>query len=107
MPTHGFRTETHTEGVTVIGEAVHRLLPERAEFLVEVTANALTAAQALRDNHAKAAQITQAVGTLGVQHPDIQTISLRVQNLYSQAIQAFASRMLRWRKSGRETFPRT
>lgn len=87
MPSHGFKTETPTEGVTVIGEAVRRVLPERAEFLIEVAATAPTAAQALRDNYMKAAQVTQAVGPLGVQQADIQTISLRVQNLYSPAMQ--------------------
>ena len=71
-------TRTHTEGVTVIGEAVRRVPPEQAEFLIEVAANASTAAQALRDNQAKTAQVTQAVSAMGVQPADIQTISLNV-----------------------------
>lgn len=88
MPSHGFKTETQIEGVTVIGEAVRRVLPERAEFLIEVTATAPTAGQALRDNYLKAAQVAQAVGPLGVQQADMQTISLRVRNLYAPAMQS-------------------
>ncbi|HWF48607.1 MAG TPA: SIMPL domain-containing protein [Bryobacteraceae bacterium] len=91
MPSHGFKTETPIEGVTVIGEAVRRVLPERAEFLIEVTATAPTAAQALRDNYVKATQVTQAAGTLGVQPVDVQTISVRVRNLYAPAMQSLPS----------------
>jgi uncharacterized protein YggE len=85
-PSHGLRTETPLEGVTVIGEAVRRVHAEKAEFLIEVTTSATTAAQALRDNQAKTAQITQAVGPLGVQQADIQTISTKVQNFYSPVL---------------------
>jgi uncharacterized protein YggE len=88
VPSHGFRTETQVEGVTVIGEAVRRVMPERAEFLVEIAANALTAAQALRDNQAKTVQVTQALAPLGVQQTDLQTISMRVQNVYAPGVQA-------------------
>jgi hypothetical protein len=88
MPSHGFRTETHLEGVTVIGEAVRRVLPERAEFLVEVAASALTAAQALRDNQVKTVQVTQALNPLGVQQTDLQTISMRVHSMYAPGVQA-------------------
>lgn len=76
------------EGVTVIGEAVRRVSPEQAEFLIEITTSAPTAAQALRDNQAKTVQVTQAVSTLGVHSADIQTISLNVFNLYSPLMQA-------------------
>lgn len=75
------------EGVTVIGEAVRGVPPESAEFLLEITASAPTAAQALRDNHVKTTQLVQAVAALGVQPADLQTISLNVYNLYSQALQ--------------------
>jgi uncharacterized protein len=88
MPSHGLRTETHIEGVTVIGEAVRRVLPERAEFLVEVAASALTAAQALRDNQVKTVQVTQALGPLGIQQTDLQTISMRVYSAYAPGVQA-------------------
>jgi uncharacterized protein YggE len=88
MPSQGFRTETPVETVTVIGEAVRRVLPERAEFLIEVVATGMTAAQALRDNYSKLTQVTQAVSPLGVQQTDLQTISMRVQNLYWPALQA-------------------
>jgi len=76
-------SQTHAEGVTVIGEAVRRVAPETAEFLVEITAAASTAAQALHDCHGKTAQVAQAVGPLGVQQTDIHSISLNVYSLYS------------------------
>src|SRR6185503_19226362 len=59
------------EGITVIGEAVRRVSPESAEFLIEITTSAPTAAQALRDNQMKTTQVAQAVMALGVQHPDM------------------------------------
>lgn len=93
MPTYGMRTETQLEGVAVIGEAVRRVPPESAEFLIEVTASAPTAAQAVRENHAKTSQVTQAIAPLGVQQHDIHTISLNVQTAYSplaQALPAYA-----------------
>jgi len=88
MPAQGMRTDTQMEGVTVIGEAVRRVLPERAEFVIEVTATALSAAQALRDNQMKTMQVSQAVNALGVQPADIQTISLKVHGLYSPVMQS-------------------
>jgi uncharacterized protein YggE len=78
------------EGVTVVGEAVQRVSPESAEFLLEINTSAPNAAQALRDNQARTAQITQAVAPLGVQAADVQTVSLNVCNLYSPA-QALSS----------------
>src|SRR5258708_6616155 len=83
MPSYGTRTQTQTEGVTVIGEAVRRIVSESAEVIIEITSAAPTAAQALRDNHTKTTQIAQAVSPLGVQQGDIQPISLKLQNLYS------------------------
>src|SRR5438132_1079361 len=82
MAQYGSRVQTQTDGVMVIGEAVWRVPPERAEFLIEITASALTAAQALHDNQLKSAQVAQAVAPLGVQQADLQTISLNVYNLY-------------------------
>jgi uncharacterized protein YggE len=87
MASQVFRTEARAEGITVIGEAVRRVQPERAEFLVEITAGALTAAQALRDNQLKTAQVTQALSPLGVHQTDLQTISLRVNSSWP-ALQA-------------------
>jgi len=72
-----------TEGIAVVGEAVRRVAPESAEFVMEITANAPTAAQAVRDNHLKTTQVTQAVGSAGVQPADLQTISLNVHNIFS------------------------
>ena len=82
MAQYGSRVQTQTDGVTVIGEAVWRVPPERAEFLIEITASAPTAAQALHDNQLKSAQVAQAVAPLGVQQADLQTISLNVYNLH-------------------------
>lgn len=72
-----------TEGVTVVGEAVRRVSPDSAELLIEVTASAATAQQAVRDNQTKTAQVAQAVAGLGVQPTDVQPISQNVYNLYS------------------------
>jgi uncharacterized protein YggE len=71
------------EGITVIGEAVRRITPETAEFLIEISTSAPNAAQALRDNHAKTTQLVQALAPLGVQAADLQSISLNVYNLYA------------------------
>ena len=75
------------EGITVTGEAVRRVSPENAEFLIEITSTAPTAAQALRDNQSKFAQVAQAVHSLGVQGHDIQTISQNISNLYTPMMQ--------------------
>jgi hypothetical protein len=83
LQTQGQVPQTHREGVTVIGEAVRRVPPENAEFLIEITAGAPTAAQALSDSQSKTSQVVQALGTLGVQPADIQTISLNVFSMYA------------------------
>jgi uncharacterized protein len=79
--------QTPAEGVTVVGEAVRRVSPESAEFLVEIVASAPSAAQALRDNHQKTNQALQSVATSGVQPSDLQTISLNVYSLYAPVLQ--------------------
>ena len=83
MPSYGNRTQTHNEGVSVIGEAVRRIVSESAEVIIEITSAAPTAAQAIRDNHTRTMQITQAISPLGIQQGDLQSISLKLQNLYS------------------------
>ncbi len=89
MPSYGMRTEAQQlEGVTVCGEAVRRIQPERAEFMIEVTASAGTVAQVLRESQSRAMQITQALAPLGVQQTDVQTISLKVHNIFSPVVQA-------------------
>jgi uncharacterized protein YggE len=90
MATYGSRVQTQMEGVTVIGEAVWRVPPERAEFLMEITSSAPTAAQSLHDNQLKLAQVTQAVAPLGVQQADLQTISLNVYNFYTPTLPALS-----------------
>jgi uncharacterized protein YggE len=77
-----------TEGITVIGEAVRRVSPEQAEFLMEITSTATTAAQALRDSQAKTVQITQAISAVGVPPAEIQPISLNVVNVYAPVMQS-------------------
>jgi len=62
---------------------VRRVPPDTLELLIEITAGAITAAQAVRDNQARTAQVTQAVTTLGVQAGDLQPISQNIYNLYS------------------------
>jgi uncharacterized protein YggE len=88
MPTYGFRTPAPGEGVTVIGEALRRIAPEGAEFLIEVVASAPTAAQAINDNQARTAQLAQALSPLGIQPADVQTISLNVHTFYAPALPA-------------------
>jgi uncharacterized protein len=93
MPAYGLRTpaqqtQQQSEGVTVIGEAVRRVASETAEFLIEVTSTAPTAAHALRDNQSKTQQVTQAIAPAGVQPADVETISMKVQNLYAPVSQA-------------------
>jgi uncharacterized protein len=87
-PSYGLRTQPPLEGVTVIGEAVRRVSPECAEFLIEITTSATTAAQALRENHSRTTQVAETVGPLGVQRADIQSISLNVHNLYAPVMPA-------------------
>jgi len=91
MAPYGSRVQTQMEGVMVIGEAVWRVSPERAEFLIEIVASAPTAAQALHDNQMKSAQVAQAVAPLGVQPADLQTISLNVYNLYAPVLPALSA----------------
>jgi uncharacterized protein len=77
---------TRLEGVTVIGEAVRRVAPEGAEFVIELATSAPTAAQALRDNQTKATQVAQALTALGVQQADLETLSMNVQSLYTPSL---------------------
>jgi uncharacterized protein YggE len=88
MPAYGLRTPAQpmtqqAEGVTVIGEAIRRVPSEAAEFLIEAVSSAPTAAQALRDNQTKITQIVQSVAPAGVQPSDMETVSMRVQNLFA------------------------
>ncbi|HLI84037.1 MAG TPA: SIMPL domain-containing protein [Bryobacteraceae bacterium] len=92
MPTHeprnlGLPGHMPAEGVTVIGEAVRRVSPESAEFLMEVSNSAPTAAQALRENHLRTSQLLQAVAGMGVQPADLQTISFNVYSLFAPVTQ--------------------
>lgn len=75
-----------TEGIAVVGEALRRVTPESAEFVIEIATAAPTAEQALRDHQAKSAQIAQTVLPLGVQRTELQTISVNVLNFYAPAL---------------------
>ena len=55
---------------------------------MEVANSAPTAAQALRDNHQKTAQLAQAVAGMGVQPADLQTISFNIYSLFAPVMQA-------------------
>jgi uncharacterized protein YggE len=76
------------EGIAVFGEAVRRAKPDRAEFLVEVTASGATGSQAMRNHQAKTEQMAEAVSGMGVQRADLQTVSLNVMNAYAPLMQA-------------------
>ena len=76
------------EGIAVVGEAIRRILPDSTEFLIEVSAAAPSAAQALRDHQAKTAHIAEAVAPLGVQRKDLETVSLNVVNTFAPLMQA-------------------
>ncbi|PWU04455.1 MAG: hypothetical protein C5B51_16770 [Terriglobia bacterium] len=80
------RAQIPAEGITVIGEALRRVVPESAEIVAEITASAPGAAQALRDCQTKTTQVGQALAPLGVQAADVQTISLGAVGLYSGAV---------------------
>ena len=89
MPSYGMRTETQQiDGVTVYGEAVRRIPPDRAEFFVEITSTASSMTQVLRESQLKAAQISQALTPLGVQPGDVQTASFKVQNIFTPMVPA-------------------
>lgn len=89
MTAFAFRPQaTSTEGIEVSGEALQRVAPESAEFVVEIATTAPSAAQALRDHQARAAHLAQAVAPLGVQRTDLQTVSIHVLNTYSPMLQA-------------------
>jgi len=89
MAAYGTRTQTQSmEGIAVVGEAVRRVAPDSAEFLIEITAGGHTAGQAIQDHQTKTTQITQAVSAFGVQRTDLQTVSLNVQNVYVPVMQA-------------------
>jgi uncharacterized protein len=89
MPAYGSRTQTQPmEGIAVVGEGMRRVAPESAEFLIEITAGGASGSQAIRNHQTKTTQIAQAVSTLGVQHADLQTVSLNVINVYAPLMQA-------------------
>ena len=74
------------EGIAVVGEAVRRVAPESAEFIVEITASGHTAAQSMVNHQHLIAQVAQAVAGSGVQRGDLQTISMNVANVYTPAL---------------------
>jgi uncharacterized protein YggE len=91
-PIQAFQAQSRQiEGVAVVGEAVRRVPPESAEFLIEVTATSASAAQALRDHTAKLQQLAAAAGSMGIQSSDVQTVSMNVYNLYSPGIPGLPS----------------
>jgi uncharacterized protein YggE len=88
MPTYAFQGHSRQiEGVAVVGEAIRRVPPESAEFLIEVNVTSTSVAQALKDHTAKLQQLSTAAGSLGIQAGDLQTVSMNVYNLYSAGLQ--------------------
>ena len=81
-PAFGIRPQTQ-EGISVIGEAIRRVSPETAEFVIEIITNAPSAAQALRDSQMKITQLVQTLSPMGVHQADVQTIGQNVFSLYS------------------------
>ena len=91
-PTQSFQSQSRQiEGVAVVGEAVRRVPPERAEILIEVSVTSATVAEALRDHAAKFQQLAAAVGSMGIQSSDLQTVSMNVYNLYSPGLPGLPS----------------
>jgi uncharacterized protein YggE len=89
MAAYGNRIQAQPlEGVAVVGEAVRRVAPETAEFLIEITTGGQTAAHAVKDHQARTTQIAQAVLQLGVQRGDLQIVSMNVNNVYAAPMQA-------------------
>jgi len=89
MPAYATRTQQPPlEGIAVTGEAVRHVAPEKAEFLIEITAAGASGSQALHNHQTKTAHIVQSVSTLGVQHADLQTVSLNVINAFAPVMQA-------------------
>jgi uncharacterized protein YggE len=91
-PTQAFQAQSRQiEGVAVVGEAVRRVPPESAEFLIEVTVTSTSIAQALRDHTAKLQQVAVAAASVGVQSSDLQTVSMNAYNLYSPGLPGLPS----------------
>jgi uncharacterized protein YggE len=91
-PTQAFQAQSrHIESVAVVGEAVRRVAPESAEFLIEVTVTSASVAEALRDHTATLQQLATASGSVGVQASDLQTISVNVYNLFSPSFPGLPS----------------
>jgi uncharacterized protein YggE len=86
-PTQAFQAQPRQiEGVAVVGEAVRRMPPESAEFLMEVTVTSPSVEQALRDHKTKLQQMATTAASMGVQSSDLQTVSMNVYNLYSTGL---------------------
>ena len=86
-PTNAHRTQPQNwEGIAVVGEAVRRVAPESAEFLVEIAASGPTVSQAMTNHQNVLNQIAQAVSAIGVHRGDLQTVSMNVANVFTPAL---------------------
>lgn len=85
---YGQRLTAPADGISVTGEAVRRASPDAAEFLIEISASATTAAQALRDHQTRSSQIAQSLTQLGVQPADLETISVNIYSMYRPLVPA-------------------
>jgi uncharacterized protein YggE len=88
------------EGLAVTGEAMWRVTPEVAEFLVEVNVTSNSVAQALRDHTAKLQQVATAAGATGIQQSDLHTVSMNVYNLFAAGLPGYYGAMQQIAQSG-------
>lgn len=76
------------EGIAVVGEAVRRIVPESAEFLIEITASGQTISQTMANHQTVMAQIGHAISGSGANRGELQTVSMNIANVFSPALAA-------------------
>ena len=87
MSANAVRTQPQAfEGIAVVGEAVRRVAPDSAEFLIEVIASGHSVSQSMANHQNLTAQIAQAISGSGVHRADLQTVSMNVANIYAPAL---------------------
>jgi uncharacterized protein YggE len=74
------------EGIAVVGEAVRRVAPDSAEFVVEITTKGPTVSQSQANHQNLIAQIVQTLSGLGTHRADLQTISMDIANVFAAAL---------------------
>src|SRR5260370_22732626 len=92
MPSYGTRTQPQTEGVTVIGEAVRRILSESAEVIIEITSAAPTAAPAAPRHQPKKNEDAQAGSPVGGPQGEHKPSVAKVHNPHCAGNACFTGR---------------